>query len=143
MITHEIKKKVALFIKETVGGGTIKLGTGGGSTNPTATDLDVPLSTTESITATSSDDKVIEFSGSFSGGNLQGYTIREMGIFGTMPQDDQFDDMVDNTRTSGSTEATDSTYATETTMLSRVNFEAIGNFSTSDTIDIIYTMEVE
>ena len=133
MITHEIKKKVALFIKETVGGGTIKLGTGGGSTNPTATDLDVPLSTTESITATSSDDKVIEFSGS----NLQGYTIREMGLFGTLPKDDQFDEVL-NTNNTENPE-----FTTETSMLTRVNFEAIGNFSTSDTIEVIYTMEVE
>ena len=122
MITHEAKKKVAIFLREMFGTngdgtGTVKLGTGGGGTNPTATDLDVPLSTTSTTTATSSDDKVIEFSGSFEGGNLQGYTIREMGLFGPTLND--------------------------SVMLSRVNFEPIGNFSTSDTIDIIYTMEVE
>ena len=134
MITDTIKKKLALFLKETINGGTTKLGTGGGGTNPTATDLDVPLSTTATNTATSSDDKVIEIKSSFTGSNLQGYTIREVGFFGTVPKDDQFDETLDSTHPA---------FTTETVMFGRINFDAIGNFSTSDTIEVIYTMEVE
>ena len=139
MITHEAKKKVAIFLREMFGTngdgtGTVKLGTGGGGTNPTATDLDVPLSTTSTTTSTSSDDKVIEFSGSFTGATLQGYTIREMGIFGNLPSDAEMATI--DSSGYGPT-------LNDSVMLSRVNFEPIGNFSTSDTIDIIYTMEVE
>ena len=134
MITDTIKKKLALFLKETINGGTTKLGTGGGGTNPTATDLDVPLSTTATNTATSSDDKVIEIKSSFTGSSLQGYTIREVGFFGTVPKDDQFDETL---------HVSHPYFETETVMFGRINFDAIGNFSTSDVIDVIYTVEVE
>jgi len=138
MITDTIKRKLALFLKETINGGTTKLGTGGGGTNPTATDIDVSVATsTSKNSATSSDDKVIEIKSSFTGSNLQGHTIREVGFFGTVPKDDQFDEVL-NTNNTNNPE-----FTTETVMLGRINFEAIGNFSTSDTIDIIYTMEVE
>ena len=136
MITHTTKKKVALFLREMFGAtsGTTKLGTGGGGTNPTASDLDVPLTTTATNTATSSDDKVVEFTSSFTGASLQGYTVREMGVFGNLPTDAEMA-IID---TSGYDYS-----PTENIMLARVNFEGIGNFSTSDTIEIIYTMEVE
>jgi hypothetical protein len=136
MMTNEIKKKMALFLREMFGAtsGTTKLGTGGGGTNPSATDLDVPLSTTSTNTASSSDDKVVEFRSTFGGTALQGYTIREVGFFGNLPTDAEMA-LID-----------DSSYnysPVESVMLSRVNFEAIGNFSTSDTIEVIYTVEVE
>ena len=45
MITDTTKKKMALFLREFFGAtsGKVKLGTGGGGTNPTSTTLDVPL----------------------------------------------------------------------------------------------------
>ena len=119
MITDTIKRKLALFLKETINGGTTKLGTGGGGTNPTATDLDVPLSTTATNTATSSDDKVIEIKSSFTGSNLQGYTIREVGFFGTVPKDDQFDEVL-NTNNTNNPE-----FTTDTVMFGRINFDEI------------------
>ena len=139
MITDTIKKKMALFLKEMYGATTGKMvvGTGGGSTNPLANELDVPISTFANgspITSTSSDDKVVEFKASFNGSVLQGYTIREMGVFGSLPTDLEMATI----ETSG--------YdfdPVETVMLSRVNFDAIGNFSTSDTVEVIFTMEVE
>jgi hypothetical protein len=139
MITDTIKKKMALFLREMYGATTGKMvvGTGGGSTNPLATELDVPISTFangSTIAATSSDDKVIEFKASFTGSTLQGYTIREMGIFGSLPTDDEMAII----ETSGYDFS-----PVETVMLSRVNFDAIGNFSTSDTVEVIFTMEVE
>lgn len=143
MITDETKKKIALFLRETVGGssGKMSLGTGGGSTNPTALTLDVPLtaaSAGQSVTSSSSDNKVIELKASFTGSSLQGYTVREMGLFSDMPKDDQFDEAVDPNRDTSNPE-----YTSETVMFSRVNFNAIGNFSTSDTVEVIYTIEVE
>ena len=129
---------LALFLREFFGAtsGKVKLGTGGGGTNPTSTTLDVPLpaSTDSSTTSSSSDDKVVEFRGTFTGTELQGYTIREMGIFGNLPTDAEMA-LID---TSGYDYS-----PTENVMLARVNFEGVGNFSTSDTIEIIYTMEVE
>lgn len=139
MITDEIRKKIALFLKETVGGssGKMSLGTGGGSTNPQATSLDVPLTAAtagQSVTSSSSDDKVIELRASFTGSSLQGYTIREMGLFSDMPKDTHIDEMV---------HLTQDHEADSGVMFSRNNFNAIGNFSTSDTVEVIYTIEVE
>jgi len=139
MITDTIKKKMALFLREMYGATTGKMvvGTGGGSTNPLATNLDVPISTVangSTITSTSQDSKVVEFKASFNGSVLQGYTIREMGVFGSLPTDAEMALI----ETSGYDFS-----PVETVMLSRVNFDAIGNFSTSDTVEVIFTMEVE
>ena len=143
MITDTIKKKMALFLKEMYGATTGKMvvGTGGGSTNPLANELDVPISTFANgspITSTSSDDKAVEFKATFQGSTLQGYTIREMGVFGSLPTDLEMAD-IDNTATYDY----DTAGNREEVMLSRVNFDAIGNFSTSDTVEVIFTMEVE
>ena len=140
MITNKTKRKVALFLREMFGStfGTTKLGTGGGGTNPTATDLDVPLSTSATSNATSSDDRVVEIKTSFSGSALQGYTIREVGFFGSLPTDSEMGD-IDVTADYDITTLANR----ETVMLGRINFDAIGNFSTTDTIEVIYTMEVE
>ena len=143
MITDTTKKKIALFMKEvfgTGGSGKTNLGTGGGTTNPQADSLDVPIQAIGSGSTNStsvSDDKVIEVKASFTGSSLQGYTIREMGIFGSVPKDDQFDEVLNTNNTSNPE------FTTETVMLTRINFESIGNFSTGDTIEVIYTMEVE
>ena len=140
MITDTTKKKMALFLREFFGAtsGKVKLGTGGGGTNPTSTTLDVPLpaSTDSSTTSSSSDDKVVEFRGSFTGTELQGYTIREVGFFGDVATDAEMADI----ESSGSFNAAT---ASENIMLSRINFDAIVNFSTTDTIEVIYTLEVE
>lgn len=138
MITDNTKKKMALFLREFFGStsGKVKLGVGGGGTNPTSTTLDVPLpvSTDSSTTSSSSDDKVVEFRGDFTGTELQGYTIREVGFFGDVPTDAEMA-IID---TSGYNYS-----PVENIMLSRINFDPIGNFSTSDTIEVIYTVEVE
>jgi hypothetical protein len=139
MITTEMKAKLALFIKNTIGGGKMSLGSGGGSTNPQATTLDVPLTAPasgQSISSSASDDKVIEMKASFTGTSLQGYTVREMGIFGTLPLEES--DFVDMIATGTSSYDQDASV-----MFSRTNFKAIGNFSTSDTIEVVYTIEVE
>jgi len=137
MITNTTKKKVALFLREFLGAGTTKLGMGGGGTNVDGTDLDVPLSTTADNSAISSDDKVLEIKSSFSGTSLQGYTVREVGFFADIATDNEMGDIeTANFNMTGATEK-------ENIMFARINFDAIGNFSTSDTIEVIYTMEVE
>ena len=66
------------------------------------------------------------------------------GIFGELPQDDQFDEMrLEGVQISG-TAATDGTEATvETIMLGRVNFDGVSSLSASDEIEFVYTVEVE
>jgi len=134
MITDITKRKVALFLKDMYTKANI--GNGGNATAPNATDLDVPILTTKlGTTNNESNDTTIDFSVSFSGGSLQGNTVREIGFFSdTMPQDAQFDEL--RTTTSYTVETSD-------VMLARINFEAIGPITTSDTLDFTFTMEVE
>ena len=142
-VTEDAKKKVALFLKEFFTQANV--GAGGDSTNPSSTDLDVPILTTKIDTANSaSDNSTIDFNLILSGASVTGNTLREFGIFGEIPQDDQFDEMrLEGVQITGST-ATNGTEATvETIMLGRVNFEGVGSFSASDEIEFIYTIEVE
>jgi hypothetical protein len=134
MITDKTRRKVALFLKDMYTKANV--GNGGNATAPNATDLDVPiLSTKQTTTNSESNDTTIDFSASISGGNLQGNSIREIGFFSsTMPQDDQFDEL--RTTTSYTAETSD-------VMLARINFDAIGPFTSSDTLNFTFTMEVE
>tara|TARA_R100001163_G_C5031404_1_gene171513 strand:+ start:176 stop:607 length:432 start_codon:yes stop_codon:yes gene_type:complete len=143
MITEDAKKKVALFLKEFYTQANI--GVGGGSTNPSATELDVPLLSSLIVTEnTASDEATIDFKATLSGASVTGQTLREFGIFGELPQDDQFDEMrLEGVQISG-TSATDGTEATvETIMLGRVNFDGVSSLSASDEIEFVYTVEVE
>jgi|TARA_R100000315_G_C5180366_1_gene104580 hypothetical protein len=143
MITEDAKKKVALFLKEFYTQANV--GVGGGSTNPSATALDVPLLSSMIVTEnTASDEATIDFKATLSGASVTGQTLREFGIFGELPQDDQFDEMrLEGVQISG-TSATDGTEATvETIMLGRVNFDGVSSLSASDEIEFVYTVEVE
>jgi|TARA_R100001443_G_scaffold107877_1_gene117950 hypothetical protein len=143
MITEDAKKKVALFLKEFYTQANV--GVGGGSTNPSATALDVPLLSSMIVTEnTASDEATIDFKATLSGASVTGQTLREFGIFGELPQDDQFDEMrLEGVQISG-TAATDGTEATvETIMLGRVNFDGVSSLSASDEIEFVYTVEVE
>ena len=143
MITEDAKKKVALFLKEFYTQANV--GVGGGSTNPSATALDVPLLSSMIVTEnTASDEATIDFKATLSGASVTGQTLREFGIFGELPQDDQFDEMrLEGVQISG-TSATDGTEATvETIMLGRVNFEGVSSLSATDEIEFVYTVEVE
>ena len=143
MITEDAKKKVALFLKEFYTQANV--GVGGGSTNPSATALDVPLLSSLIVTEnTASEEATIDFKATLSGASVTGQTLREFGIFGELPQDDQFDEMrLEGVQISG-TSATDGTEATvETIMLGRVNFDGVSSLSASDEIEFVYTVEVE
>jgi|TARA_R100000482_G_scaffold110696_1_gene53014 hypothetical protein len=90
----------------------MKIGTGGDSTNPMATDLDSPLAST-TATKVSTGQSALDFIGTFSGATIAGQTIKEMAIFNSAG-----------------------------IMLSRVSFNPIGPFTASDSIELVFTLEV-
>lgn len=117
MITDELKEAIATYLATAatpyINSG--KVGLGGNSTNPTSTDLDVPISgVTPSIIRSKSDINVIEVKLSISGSDIQGKVIREAGLFNTLGN-----------------------------MLQRVNFDGVGPFATDETLEIFILMEVE
>ena len=132
MITNKGKQKVALFLKEFFQ--LANVGAGGDSTNPNQNVLDVPILAANTATTNAiSDDTTIDFTVSYTGTQLEGNTIRELGIFSaTTPADNQFDEL-----------RTTTSYSAETTLLSRINFSAVGPFANSDQIDITLTIKVE
>ena len=58
-----------------------KIGTGGDSTNPNATDLDSPISSRVSVTPTGSSESAVEWNFTVQGSAFIGNTIKEVGIF--------------------------------------------------------------
>jgi len=142
MIVDEAKGKVALFLKNFYQRGNV--GAGGNATFPTATDLDVPILSSNATTSnTMSNDTTIDFVLSIDGGNLLGNTVRELAIFShNMPVDDtDFTEMINEGVTpdeSGTTLATGGT-----SMLARIVFDAIGPFQSTDVLNFTFTMEVE
>jgi hypothetical protein len=109
MLTEAGKAKIRDLIKTEFT--TMKIGSGGDSTNPLATDLDAPISTT-TATRISTGQSSLDFKATFN--NLAGQTIKEMGIFNA----------------SG-------------VMLGRVNFQTLGPFTASESIEVIFTVEVD
>ena len=113
MITEGGKAKVRNLVS---GDFTVmKIGNGGDSTNPNATDLDSPIASA-TTTNTTTGQSAIDFKGTFSGSAISGQTIKEVGIFNS-----------DGTPV----------------MLGRINFNDVGPFTSTDSIDIIVTMEIE
>ena len=139
MITETAKRKVALFLKEFFTEANV--GVGGNASNPNSNDLDVPILTTKANTTNAeSSENVIDFTATFTGSQLDGNTVREFGIFGTLPVDTGFDEMYGGTADPATTGAN---YASEVIMLSRVNFDSLGTFNSSDELEITLTVEVE
>ena len=89
-----------------------KIGTGGDSTNPNATDLDSPISSRVSVTPTGSSESAVEWKFTVQGSAYIGNTIKEVGIF----------DSSDN-------------------MLVRVNYAAIGPLTSTDEIEFVIVVE--
>jgi len=144
MITDIAKRKLALFLKEFIT--TSNVGVGSNATFPSATDLDIPiLSTKVATTNSESDDTTIDFLASFTGTQLQGNSVSEFGLFGNVPLDTSFDDMATATGYSATVYNADTNAAgdLEEIMFARINFDAIGPFAASDTIEFILVLEVE
>tara|TARA_R110002012_G_scaffold187784_1_gene354774 strand:- start:637 stop:1059 length:423 start_codon:yes stop_codon:yes gene_type:complete len=140
MITENAKKKVNLFLQTFFTTGNV--GVGGDTTNPNANVLDVPLLTAnESLTVTNTGDTSTDFKLSVMGSQLAASAVREFGVFGTLPEDNQFTVMQTEGVAPDSSNGTEA--STETTMLARFPFEALGPFNNSDQIDITLSVEVE
>jgi len=117
MITDTLKNLIVDYIVTQVVGGD--LGLGGNSTSPNATTLDVPLSLTSSnytISAVATNENILEIKMIIPFSNISGKTIREMGVF----DDTSF-----------------------TNMLTRINFDGVGPFSSTGDLEILIIMEVE
>ena len=115
MITDKLKEYLIAEVKDKIAAGQI--GYGGNSTNPAGTTLDVPSGVTISganLVEELSDYNVLEVKLSIAGSEIQGKVIREMGLFD-----------------SGGI------------LLARENFDGVGPFSTTETLEIFYIIEVE
>jgi len=91
-----------------------QVGLGGNSSSPNANALDVPSGATTTINAVSTDENVMEVKVSVGGGAITGMTIREAGVFDS-----------------------------SSNMLSRVNFDGVGPFASTETLEVILIIEVE
>jgi len=138
MITEETKKRMAMFLKTFTT--AAKVGNGGDSTNPSSNDLDSVVSSASSFSTVLSDENVVDFNATFN--SLNGETIREFGIFATLPTNEaQFIQMQTNMALTGSVTATATT--TDTVMVARFNFDALGPFTATDVVNITLVAEVE
>ena len=92
-----------------------KIGTGGDSTNPNASNLDSPVGASlTGITVQSSGESSVDWSFTVLGSAYVGHTIKEVGIFNS---DDE--------------------------MILRVNYDGIGPLTATDEVEFIITMEVD
>ena len=112
MITDEARADLVNYLKTTYT--KAKVGLGGNSSSPISEDLDVPIYNVTTVVRSLSDENVVDFKFSVAGSAISGYTVRELGIFN----------------------------ADYSKMLTRLNFEGIGPFSSGD-VDFFVTIEVE
>lgn len=115
MITDKLKQLLAEQIVSLITtSGTGEVGLGGNSSSPNANALDVPSGATTTVNAVSTDENVMEVKVSVGGGAITGMTIREAGVFDS-----------------------------SSNMLSRVNFDGVGPFASTETLEVILIIEVE
>tara|TARA_R100001015_G_C4627082_1_gene186433 strand:+ start:1777 stop:2121 length:345 start_codon:yes stop_codon:yes gene_type:complete len=114
LITEKLQNLLATHLAGLVNNG--KVGLGGNSTFSSQTDLDVPLVAATSITAVQSDENVVQIKLTMSGSSasMTGQVIREIGVFDS-----------------------------SSNMLFRENFDGIGPFSSTDTLEFFIFLEVE
>ena len=142
MITEETKRRMAMFLKTFTT--SAKVGNGGDNTNPSSNDLDSVVSSSSSFSTVLSDENVVDFNATFN--SLNGETIREFGIFAVLPTNEaQFSNMQGNMDLNDSNKASRTVTATttDTVMVARFNFDALGPFTASDTVNITLVAEVE
>jgi hypothetical protein len=112
LITDAARQDMATHLESTYT--KARVGVGGNNSSPIASNLDVPIFDVSAVVSSKSDENVVDFKFTIAGASIAGYTIRELGIF-------------------------NSDYSK---MLTRVNFEGVGPFSTED-VDFFVTLEVE
>jgi len=129
MITELARQALRDFVQDKFLG--YKIGTGGDSSNPNATNLDAPLSVggtelqTSGITITTSGISSIDFTITLSASSYVGEVIREVGIFNSTAI------TVDGT-----------SYAAGSIMLIRVPFDGIGPITATDDIELVVSVDV-
>jgi hypothetical protein len=112
LITDDLRFQLAKYIKDNVDGG--KIGLGGNSTSPAASDLDVPIgSISVALTTDQSTENVVELKLSIAGNAIPGKVVREAGFF------------------DGSL------------MFGRESFDGVGPFTSTETLEIFFVIEVE
>jgi hypothetical protein len=105
---------------------SFQVGTGNDSSNPNATTLDAPLSTASgSMTISTSGVSSIDFTITLSASSYVGEVIKEVGIFNS--QDLTVDGVL---------------YTAGEIMLIRVPFDGIGPITSSDTIELVVSVDV-
>ena len=114
MITEKLQNLLTTHLVSLVNNG--KVGLGGNSTYSSQTDLDVPLVAATSVTAIQSDANVVQVKITMAGSSasMTGQVIREIGVFDS-----------------------------SSNMLLRENFDGIGPFSSTDTLEFFIFLEVE
>lgn len=124
MITDKAKELMSDYFVKLISGGTTlsnvnlsagsgKIGTGGNNTSPLATTLDIDLASA-TVSAIATSSNTFEVKLSVAGSNITGKVIREAGIFDS-----------------------------NNNLLARVNFNGVGPFTASQTLEIFLIMEVE
>ena len=115
MITKDGRQFIRDKLNNNVGW---KIGNGGDSTNPNATDLDVPINTliqSSGITINSSSETTIDYNITVNGASYVGQTIKEIGLY----------------------------EITGSKLLCRVPIESVGPLVSTDIVEIIITLEVD
>jgi len=112
-----MRTEIVSYIQSTLAK-TAQIGMGGNSTSPRATALDVPSGATVTI-ASEKSENLLEIKVTCAGSNITGKVIKELGIF------------------KNSTSPT-----TDNDMVARVNFDGIGPFTASETLELFLTIEV-
>ena len=95
-----------------------QIGSGGDSTNPNATALDSPITTsiqTSNITIFNSGESTIDYKVEILGSGFVGHTVKEIGLYET----------------------------TGSTLICRVPLDPIGQLVSTDEIEVIITLEVD
>jgi len=123
LIVDSVRESLALHLKTIFT--KARVGVGGNATDPSATNLDVPIYNISASSSTS-EGNVIDFKFTLLGSSVAGYTIREIGIFNKAYEN-----------------VPETAIAEYTEMLSRITFDGIGPFTSGEEIDFYITIEVE
>jgi len=108
MITDKTKELLATYLKNLIDSG--KIGLGGNSTSPASAALDVPLTSSVSITADTTNQNVVQVKLEILGSAITGKVIREAGLLDS-----------------------------SSNLLQRINFSGVGPFSSSERLQIYLT----
>jgi len=113
MITDKAKESIIQHLKTTYT--RMQLGSGGDSTNPSSTILDVPIQASIVNINAYETKNSIEFEGFINGSYLVGQNVKEVGILKNLGNE----------------------------LLCRIPFENLGPFTSTDSLEVNITMVVE